>query len=115
MAESMSKLVGDCKIEKLIKRDVPLAEKLDLPLGLGHNQNLFQECLTHFQMAESGAVGVQVELLQELFPILGPNQDPGPLAQLLDSISAQGRTQFRKLLLTFGNRVGARAHEVLTG
>jgi hypothetical protein len=89
LTESMSQFVADGKIEKLIKRNMPLFEQFDLPLWLGHNQDLFDKRLTHFQVAKRWAVGIQMKLGKNPLPILGANQYPGPVAQLLSGVTVK--------------------------
>jgi len=85
----MSHFVTDGKIEKLIKRNMPLFDQFDLSLWLRHKQDLFDKGLTHFQVAKSWAVWIQVKLRKNLLPILGANQHPRPFAQLLSGVTVK--------------------------
>jgi hypothetical protein len=104
----------DSKLQKLIKGDVPRVEEFDLSPRIRHEQSLFEKCLSHLQIAESGAVGLQMKLPSNPLPVLGTNQHPSPFAQCLRVIAMKDWSQHFNLLLTFLDGVGANAHEFLS-
>jgi hypothetical protein len=106
--------MSDRELQKLIKGDVPYVEQLDLSPRFRHEQNLFDKCLSHLQVAESGAVGFQMKLPSNSLPVLRPNQHPGPFAQCLRVIAMKDWSQHFNLLLTLWDSVGANAHEFLS-
>jgi len=109
----MTQLVGYRKFEKVGHRHLPLLHQFRGAQRIMHEESFIEKRFSLVQRRERGAFRIQPEPLRNRFPVLGPNQDPCPMAQGLDRVATQDGFQLENVPLALCQRVTRVAVEFL--